>query len=74
MHQDEISIQGSEREKLGKPANLEVLKEIATITRGKMVTTEQIDEFLSDATQSKPTYLEFIERFLSRPADLRRLL
>jgi DNA replication protein DnaC len=36
------------------------------------MTTEQVDEILRDATQSKPAYLELLERFLSRPAGLRR--
>ena len=35
------------------------------------MTTEQVDEILREATQSKP-YLELLERFLFRPADLRR--
>ena len=36
------------------------------------MTTEQVDQVLSDATLSKPSYLELLERFLSYPANLRR--
>ena len=36
------------------------------------MTTEQVDEILREATQSKPAYLELLERFLSRSANLRR--
>ena len=36
------------------------------------MTSEQVDEILSDAAQSSPSYLELLERFLSRPANLRR--
>jgi DNA replication protein DnaC len=36
------------------------------------MTTEQVDEILSDATKSKPSYLQLLERFLSMPANQRR--
>jgi DNA replication protein DnaC len=36
------------------------------------VTSEQVDEILSEAAQSSPSYLELLERFLARPASLRR--
>ena len=36
------------------------------------MTSEQVDEILSDAASSKPPYLELLERFLSCPANLRR--
>jgi len=39
-----INVQGAAREKLGKPVNIEVLGEIAKITRGKMVNTKEIRE------------------------------
>ena len=42
-----ISVQGAAREKLGQPANFEVLSEIAKITRGKMVKAEQIREIFA---------------------------
>lgn len=42
-----ISVQGLEREKIGRPANFDVLQEIATITRGKMVTAENAEELLT---------------------------
>ena len=42
-----INVQGAEREKIGRAANLDVLREIAAITRGKMVTVSQSQELLS---------------------------
>jgi len=33
---------------------------------------EQVDEVLREATKSKPAYLQFLERFLSQPANQRR--
>jgi hypothetical protein len=41
-----ISVQGLEREKIGRPANLESLGEIAAITRGKMVSADQIQDLM----------------------------
>ncbi len=41
-----INVQGLEREKIGRPANFEVLKEIAAVTRGKMVSVEQTKELI----------------------------
>ena len=35
------------------------------------MTVEQVDELLSDATKSKPSYLQLLEHFLSKPANLR---
>ncbi len=48
-----ISVQGLEREKIGRPANLEALKEIAAITRGKLVSAEQMND-LADAIKKLP--------------------
>lgn len=48
-----ISVQGLAREKIGRPANLEVLNEIAAITRGMMVTPEDTTE-LMNAIQELP--------------------
>jgi len=36
------------------------------------MTGEQVDEILSDATKSQPSYLQLLERFLSGPANQRR--
>ena len=36
------------------------------------MTGKQVDEILSDATKSKPSYLQLLERFLSAPANQRR--
>lgn len=50
-----ISVQGAPREKLGQPANFEVLNEIAKITRGKAVKTDQIrDVFDALAALEEP--------------------
>jgi len=46
-----ISVQGAEREKLGQPANFEILSEIAKITRGKMVKTDQIREIFDELSE-----------------------
>ena len=39
-----ISIQGSTREKIGQPARYDVLREIATLTRGKLMATVNADD------------------------------
>ena len=49
----DVSVQGAAREKIGDPANLEVMQEIASITRGKMVGFHQIDEVF-DAIEQLP--------------------
>ena len=41
-----INVQGLKREKIGRPANLASLREIAAITRGKMVTASQTAELI----------------------------
>ena len=43
-----LSVQGVSREKLGQPARYDVLEEIASITRGRMVQAENIEELLSE--------------------------
>ena len=48
-----INVQGGRREKIGQPVNRNVLKEIASITRGKMVTTENIGDVF-DAIEKLP--------------------
>ncbi len=42
-----ISVQGLQRERLGRPANVGSLQEIAAITHGKMVNTDQLSEVIS---------------------------
>ena len=51
--EDTIQVQGSEREKLGQPANFELLSEISKITRGRMVKTNNFQEILDDLTELK---------------------
>ncbi len=46
-----ISVQGSEREKLGQPVNAEVLSEISKITRGKAVTMADFDDLLNEISE-----------------------
>ncbi len=43
-----ISVQGREREKIGRPVNLEVLREIAAITRGKLVAADQMGAIINE--------------------------
>lgn len=45
--QTTISVQGLEREKIGRPANLEALQEIVLITRGKMVAVEKTMDLMN---------------------------
>ncbi len=42
-----LSVQGAEREKLGEPVNLEVLQELAQVTRGKLLTDWTVDAVVS---------------------------
>jgi hypothetical protein len=46
-----ISVQGLEREKIGRPVNLEVLREIAAITRGKLVAADQMSAMISEIAE-----------------------
>jgi hypothetical protein len=41
-----ISIQGSTREKIGQPARYDVLREIAMLTRGKVMTSVLPDDLV----------------------------
>ena len=43
-----INVQGLERERIGRPANLAALKEVAMVTRGKMVSVGGIDQLLDE--------------------------
>ncbi len=43
-----ISVQGLERERIGQPANIDSLKEIATISRGKLVSTTDITSLIDE--------------------------
>lgn len=45
--QTTLSVQGVSREKLGKPARLEVLEEIAKVTQGEMLAAASPDQLLS---------------------------
>ncbi len=47
MLETSISVQGIEREKIGRPANLDVLREIAAITRGKLVSADQTADLMT---------------------------
>ncbi len=48
-----IDVQGARREKIGKPVNRNIMEEIASITRGKLVSTSEINEIL-DAIENLP--------------------
>jgi hypothetical protein len=43
-----LSVQGVDRERLGRPARIDVLEEIASITRGKMVDPDDLDGLLEE--------------------------
>lgn len=52
-----IQVQGSDREKLGQPANFELLNEISKISRGRMVKTgdfQEIFDELADLDEPEP--------------------
>lgn len=57
-----INVQGLERERIGKPANLSALKEIAILTRGKTVTTNQVND-LFDEIDKLPRVEPQLKRF-----------
>ena len=44
--QTSISVQGLEREQIGKPADSSSLKEIAIVTRGELVSAEKAAELI----------------------------
>lgn len=46
-----IDVQGTEREKIGQPINQDVLSQIADITRGKMVSTEEFGDLLDEISE-----------------------
>ena len=48
-----INVQGLKREKIGRPANLACLREIAAITRGKMVSLDQTSNLI-DSIKALP--------------------
>jgi hypothetical protein len=56
-----ISIQGTSREKIGQPVRLEVLREIAQLTRGKLFTTTDPKEITS-AIAALPTATDLEHR------------
>ncbi|MEZ6095828.1 MAG: vWA domain-containing protein [Pirellulaceae bacterium] len=43
-----ISVQGQERERIGKPADFDVLKEISTISRGKLVGIGDVNSLIDE--------------------------
>jgi hypothetical protein len=44
----EISVHGLDRERIGQPARMDVLEEIARISRGKMVGRDDLDELVAE--------------------------
>ncbi len=44
----EISVQGLERERVGQPARLDVLKEVATISRGRLIAVSEASKLASE--------------------------
>lgn len=57
-----IAVQGLERERVGEPARLDVLKEIATISRGRLVSVDEI-EALVDEIADLPEPEAIVRRF-----------
>ena len=57
-----INVQGLERERIGRPANLAALKEIAVVTRGKTTSIGKIDE-LVDEIDKLPKVQPQLKRF-----------
>ena len=49
-----VNVQGDSKEKVGKPANLEVMQEIAAITKGKMIKPDQIQQVFEAIEQLPP--------------------
>lgn len=49
--EETIRVQGSEREKLGKPADFELLDQISKITRGRMVKTDGFQEIFDELSE-----------------------
>lgn len=43
-----VSVQGGQREQIGKPANGQIMKQIAKKTRGKIVSTDQLDRLFEE--------------------------
>ena len=57
-----ISVQGLERERIGRPANLAALEEIAVVTRGRTVPVAEIDQ-LFDEINKLPQIEPQLKRF-----------
>jgi hypothetical protein len=57
-----ISVQGQERELIGQPARIDVLKEIAQVTRGELTTVSEIQN-LVDRIAAMPEPEPIIRRF-----------
>lgn len=64
-----IAVQGLERERIGEPARYDVLKEIATVSRGRLVSTTEIEDLvneIADLPEPDPIIRRF--RLWSHPA------
>lgn len=64
-----IAVQGLERERIGEPARYDVLKEIATVSRGRLVSTTEIEDLvneIADLPEPEPIIRRF--RLWSHPA------
>ncbi|MBT5020389.1 hypothetical protein N8590_02560 [bacterium] len=64
-----IAVQGLERERIGEPARYDVLKEIATVSRGRLVSTSEIEDLvneIADLPEPEPIIRRF--RLWSHPA------
>ena len=64
-----IAVQGLERERIGEPARYDILKEIATVSRGRLVSTSEIEDLvneIADLPEPEPIIRRF--RLWSHPA------
>ena len=50
-----LSVQGEVKEKLGRPVRSEVLEEIASVTRGRMLQTLNVTEILAELAELPTT-------------------
>lgn len=64
-----IAVQGLERERIGEPARYDVLKEISTVSRGRLVSISEVEELvdeIADLPEPEPIIRRF--RIWSHPA------
>ncbi|HBC87321.1 MAG TPA: hypothetical protein DCZ94_10230 [Lentisphaeria bacterium] len=59
----EITVTRESREKIGEPANWNILKEISQITEGELSTPEELDRVVSKI-MALPKYIDIEKRFL----------